>query len=140
MKLLFNLFISLCIFLLSGYGQQDDHAFREHTDYFLTQNINNQQPVVFDAPQNDRAFDLRSGSSGSERRKHRTEEKNIEEEYEPVPVKKYLKSSNTLTALFYALGLGHFFRYIKSGPFTSGHFFRFSVFRPLYIRFRVFRL
>ncbi|MBC9797531.1 hypothetical protein [Sinomicrobium weinanense] len=140
MKLLFNFFISLCILLLSGYGQPDGHNQQKYTDYAFAQTIGTPGVAGFNAIQNNRAFDIHSDSSDSEKRRHRTHEKNIEEEYEPVPVKKYLKSSNSLTALFYALTFGHFFRYIKNSLFTGRHFVRFSAFCPLYIRFRVFRL
>lgn len=136
MKLLFNLFISLCILLLSGYGQSGGRNDQEHAGY----SFHNPGVVTFSAVQNNRAFDIHPDTSDSEKREHRKEEKNIEEEYEPVPVKKYLKSSNNLTALFYALTFGHFFRYVKTSLSIHRHFSRFSTFRPLYIRFRVFRL
>ncbi|MGS2741037.1 hypothetical protein [Sinomicrobium sp. M5D2P17] len=143
MKLVIRFFISLSVFLLSGYNLLHAHVDRDDVSCIApVSNMESYEFAGFDAIQDNPDFVIRSVSLNREKRGHETEERNIEEEYnELISLKKYSGSSNMhITALFYTLIFGSFLYHANKRLFFSRHFSRFLSLTPLYIRFRVFRL
>ncbi|RNL87829.1 hypothetical protein ED312_09365 [Sinomicrobium pectinilyticum] len=143
MKLVIRFFISLSVFLLSGYNLLHAHIDRDIASCIASvSDMESYEFAGFDAIQDKPDFVIRSASLDREQRGHETEERNIEEEYnELISFKKHPGSSNTnITALFYALIFGNFLYHARKRLFFSKQFFLFLSLTPLYIRFRVFRI
>ncbi|WP_139276297.1 hypothetical protein [Sinomicrobium oceani] len=143
MKLIFRVFISLSVFLLSGFNPL--HAHIDQDDALCATSVSDLDSYEFagfDLVQDHPDFVVRSASIDLEKRGHETEERNIEEEYnELISLKKYKDGAHTsLTVLFYALIFGNFLYAAQKRLCVPKRFYSFLALTPLYIRFRVFRI
>jgi hypothetical protein len=117
-KALIKYLLSLCILLLCGYSQLSTYTYRESTYNSPIKSLKESEHASLGNEQQDQTFITPSSPSGT--KKHFTidfAEIEIEEEEE------YLKGSNHFTAIFCALILGYFFRYIINDLLLCKYFF-----------------
>lgn len=139
-KVLFSLFLSLTVLLLSGYGLVSAHHAQGDIGLPSDKTLSQSDQVNFASILRDRSFILQSPCSGTEKETGKViiAENEIEEE-NLNHVRKYVESSSAFTAIIYALVLGYFFRYLKKRVSLRGRFSSFTSSR-CYILFRVLRI
>lgn len=138
---LFRFLLPICIFLLSGFTQQNTHAYNESIHFSSTKNP---EGLVFNnfvsltGCQDLSAKTLLSDSKSENGENHTA--KLEEKEDELTPFKKYIDISNGFTSAFYITASGYFSHYTKQYLFFNKHFSYFPFYRSLYLKFNVFRI
>ncbi|MTI33094.1 hypothetical protein [Xanthovirga aplysinae] len=140
-RLFIRLSLFLCIFLLNSYRPLNAHTDQDNICYAPIKNIKGSGHVSYEPVQDYQSFITNSSLSGLEKEISINDltENEIEED-EWISLKRYLKSSNYLADIFYALLLAYFFLHIKKGLRFSRYSSFFSSFRSLTIGFCVFRI
>ena len=138
MRLLFRIFITLYVFLLSGYGQLDVHADNNAISLSSEKNkeITQSHLAVL---QNDNTLTFLSVNSLLEKENLKFRATDNEDEEDDLNSFKLLALHNCFTSVFYGQVPGYFCgRYIKKGFTYSKLFSYFS--SNKYIVFRVIRI
>ncbi|RAV30195.1 hypothetical protein [Sinomicrobium soli] len=140
MKLLLKLFVSLYIILL-GAGSHSHAQAVPSLPCSITASDHAARYSNFS--HTDQAFHcvLRTFSSREHHHNHKTEERDLEEEYsELISLKKHSEGEHPLVPLYYALLTGFFLPYTRHRVASGKHFSVYKTHFPLYIKFRVFRI
>jgi len=137
-KLMIRFFLTLCIFLLSGYSQFYAHAGQDHILHSSVTTLNGPAHASLGTAQDHQALALHFAASNTDSHKIVAEEI-TEEEHKSVSFKKYLESSSCITAVFYALTFAYFCHLIKKRLLSCEHSFDFASHKR-YLLFRVLRI
>jgi len=136
-KAILKYLLTLCILLLSVYSHLYAHAYQELPCHSHTQRFKGAVHASLGTSHNDQGFNPRYSLSDSEK-SFRLEATDIEEEdYGFVAFRKYLESNYYFTAVFYAIALAFFFRYIKTSLLFCKHF-SYTLSKRRYLLFQVF--
>ena len=139
MRLLFKIFISLYVFLLSGYGQLDAHADNNPLSLTSSKSTENFGYSHSSTLQNDKFCTFLPVNSFAEKENLKFRATDNEDEEDDLSGFKYLAINNCFTAVFYGQVSGYFCcRYVKKGLTYSNLFSYFSINK--YIVFRVIRI
>ena len=134
----FGYFLSVCIFLLSGFNQLYAHSLQVSINYPVSQLIENTESRSLELTQKSLSFTNKSIIS--DRQEFETDlEEEDETEREQLCLKKILVSSNLFTAVFYAQPSNCFSHSVKAKQsYCSGGLSIASV-KP-YVKFQIFRI
>ncbi|CAN5915810.1 hypothetical protein BH24BAC1_BH24BAC1_10490 [soil metagenome] len=129
--------LSLCILLLSVYGQLYAQTYQEFDRSSLIQILKGTELASYGIQQND----LASTYSSSDRERHlNLEATDIEEEKNKfASSRKKVASSIFFSAAFFALLLANFFCYVKTCLLSCKHF-SYTLSKRRYLIFEVFRI
>lgn len=132
-------FLSLCILLLSVYGQLYAHAYQEFTRSSPIKNVSGigvaSNPTLLNA----NAFHSKYASADPEKSLKLEATDITEEDYAFDSSQRFFGHKNYFTAAFLALVLAYFFRHIKIGLLSCKHF-SYSLSHKRYLLFEVFRI